>query len=62
MAEGQHSPYSAMTAMAIDPIYIALDEVEEFEAVGGEGALSDDDRCALAAAREAPPYSTTSAR
>jgi 4-alpha-glucanotransferase len=54
MAEGQHSPYSAMTAMAIDPIYIALDDVQEFEAVGGEGALSDDDRCALAAAREAP--------
>jgi 4-alpha-glucanotransferase len=54
MAEGQHSPYSAMTAMAIDPIYIALDEVEEFRAGGGEQALSDDDRRALAEAREAP--------
>jgi 4-alpha-glucanotransferase len=53
MAEGQHSPYSAMTAMAIDPIYIALDEVDEFRAAGGEGGLADDDRRQLAAAREA---------
>jgi 4-alpha-glucanotransferase len=53
MAEGQHSPYSAMTAMAIDPIYIALDEVDEFRTNGGEEALPADDRRALAAAREA---------
>jgi 4-alpha-glucanotransferase len=53
MAEGQHSPYSAMTAMAIDPIYIALDDVPEFKAAGGVDALPHGDRRALAAAREA---------
>ncbi len=30
MQEGQSSPYSALSAMAIDPIYIALDEVDEW--------------------------------
>jgi 4-alpha-glucanotransferase len=53
MAEGQHSPYSAMTAMAIDPIYIALDGVVEFRGNGGEAGLSPEDRRQLAAAREA---------
>lgn len=53
MAEGQNSPYSAMTAMAIDPIYIALDEVEEFQAEGGEARLSSEDRTRLAEARGA---------
>ena len=53
MAEGQNSPYSAMTAMAIDPIYVALDEVEEFTAAGGEASLSDGDRERLAQIRRA---------
>jgi 4-alpha-glucanotransferase len=39
MAEGQHSPYSALSAMAIDPIYIAVGELEEFRALGGEAGL-----------------------
>jgi len=54
MADGQHSPYSAMSAMAIDPIYIALAEVEEFAAAGGERSLDDDDRARLEAARRSP--------
>jgi 4-alpha-glucanotransferase len=53
MADGQNSPYSAMTAMAIDPIYIALDEVEEFHAEGGETTLSSEDRARLEEARAA---------
>ena len=28
---GESSPYSAMTAMAIDPIYISMAEVADFE-------------------------------
>ena len=44
MADGQNSPYSALSAMAIDPIYIALRDVEEFQASGGEPSLSDADR------------------
>jgi 4-alpha-glucanotransferase len=54
MAHGQHSPYSAVSAMAIDPIFIHLPRVEEFAALGGEAALSPADRDALALARRAP--------
>src|SRR5260370_28028366 len=54
MAPGQQSPYSAISAMAIDPIFIRLSGVAEFEALGGEAALSPGDRDALAAVRRAP--------
>jgi len=53
MAAGQHSPYSAMSAMAIDPIYISVHALEDFQAVGGEQALSREARDALGAARAA---------
>src|SRR5919109_3555212 len=36
MQEGQSSPYSALSAMAIDPIFISLPDVEEFVEAGGE--------------------------
>ena len=39
MAPGQQSPYSAISAMAIDPIFIRLQDVPEFRAAGGERAL-----------------------
>ncbi len=39
MAGGQHSPYSAMSAMAIDPIYIGVGALEDFAALGGEASL-----------------------
>ena len=39
MQEGQNSPYSALSAMAIDPIFLALDEVPEFHDAGGEASL-----------------------
>lgn len=54
MGDGQHSPYSALSAMAIDPIYIAVAEIEEFSAAGGESAMSGDDRLALDQARQSP--------
>ena len=38
-ADGETSPYSAASAMAIDPIYIALDDVEDFARAGGIDAL-----------------------
>jgi 4-alpha-glucanotransferase len=53
MAPGQQSPYSAISAMAIDPIYICLSDVPEFEALGGESSLDAEDRAALDAARRA---------
>ncbi len=54
MSDGQNSPYSAMSAMAIDPVYIAVGEVEEFVAEGGEASLSAAEQADLAIARSAP--------
>jgi 4-alpha-glucanotransferase len=54
MAPGQQSPYSAISAMAIDPIFIRVPGVPEFEALGGEAALAPGDRDALTAVRHAP--------
>ena len=51
MAVDDHSPYSAMSAMAIDPIYIALHEVPDFQAQGGEESLRPHERRRLAAVR-----------
>ena len=51
MADGQTSPYSALSAMAIDPIYIALGDLPEFTSWGGESALHPDEVEKLAAAR-----------
>ena len=53
MGDNQTSPYSALSAMAIDPIYIALRDVPEFYAWGGEAALTDDELDRLQAARAA---------
>ena len=53
MAPGQKSPYSAISAMAIDPIFIALGEVEDFVALGGEHALDEGERDTLNAVRAA---------
>jgi 4-alpha-glucanotransferase len=54
MADGQNSPYSALSAMAIDPIYIAPSVVPEIEALGGEAILSSEERAELEIARNAP--------
>jgi 4-alpha-glucanotransferase len=51
MAPNEQSPYSAMSAMAIDPIYISLAAVPEF---AGESSLSDGDRALLEAVRTSP--------
>ena len=53
MAPGQQSPYSAISAMAIDPIFIAVPLVPDFAALGGEDSLGDDDRARLALVRNA---------
>ena len=39
MAPGQASPYSAVSAMALDPIFIAVPDVPDFHELGGEDAL-----------------------
>jgi len=53
-ARGQNSPYSALSAFAIDPVYLALEAVEDFDAAGGVEALAEADRALLAAVRESP--------
>ncbi|MBP1604448.1 MAG: malQ 1, partial [Acidobacteria bacterium] len=39
MAPGQASPYSAVSAMALDPIFISVPDVPDFRELGGEDAL-----------------------
>src|SRR5688572_22649988 len=48
------SPYSAMTAMALDPIYLSLPEVPDFEAIGGEQSLDGAERAEIARLRGSP--------
>jgi 4-alpha-glucanotransferase len=47
MPPGETSPYSALSAMAIDPQYIAIENVEDFREIGGEAALERDARSEL---------------
>ncbi len=54
LAPGQTSPYSALSAMALDPIFIALDDVPDFAAAGGEEALDTAQRGLLAHVRARP--------
>jgi 4-alpha-glucanotransferase len=54
MAPGQQSPYSAISAMAIDPIFLHVPAVPDFAALGGEASLTAGDRDELAAVRHAP--------
>lgn len=48
MEPGESSPYSAISAMAIDPQFIALPRVPEFEAAGGMDRLGPGDLDTLA--------------
>ena len=54
MAPGDCSPYSAMSAMAFDPIYVSLLDVQEFADAGGVTSLSADDRSRLLDAQQSP--------
>jgi 4-alpha-glucanotransferase len=51
---GERSPYSGLSAMALDPTYITVPAVADFQAIGGELAFAPEDRLALQAVREAP--------
>ncbi len=48
---GETSPYSALSAMAIDPLYVSLDQIHDFQALGGEARLPLADQVALRTAR-----------
>lgn len=48
---GQESPYSPVSAFAIDPLYVSIDAIEELHALGGREALGVEDRGWLRSAR-----------
>jgi len=50
----ERSPYSAMSAMALDPIYIALPQVIDFAGLGGELAMSNAESATLRTIRQSP--------
>jgi 4-alpha-glucanotransferase len=54
MPDGETSPYSALSAMAIDPQYISPRSLEDFDALGGEEALEPAMRDELDAVRLSP--------
>jgi 4-alpha-glucanotransferase len=51
LSPGETSPYGALTAFAIDPIYLDVDAVEDLDAAAIDGALGEAGRAALAHAR-----------
>jgi len=53
-ARGQSSPYSALSAFAIDPVYLAIDALDDFAAAGGHDALTPADRKLLGELRTSP--------
>ena len=56
------SPYSAMTAMALDPIYIAMASVPDFAGLGGELALDGAEQAELERLRQSPRIEYASIR
>jgi 4-alpha-glucanotransferase len=60
--EGETSPYAATSTMAIDPVYIAMNDLADFTRTGGINALSDDGKAALERARSAPAVDYASVR
>jgi 4-alpha-glucanotransferase len=53
VAAGETSPYSGLSVMALDPIYIAMPRIPELTRRGAEAVLSSDTRERLNVAREA---------
>ena len=53
-SRGQNSPYAALSAFAIDPVYVGVGALEDFQAAGGLEALSRDDRALLERVRSSP--------
>ena len=56
------SPYAALSAFALDPVYLSLDGCEDFVAAGGRDALSAGARAKLAELASARLVDWTAAR
>ena len=50
-SRGQNSPYAALSAFAVDPVYVGVAALEDFELAGGVSALSREDAALLEAVR-----------
>ncbi len=53
-ARGQNSPYFALSAFAIDPVYVAPEAIPDFQLAGGVDLLSAEERDLLQAVRRSP--------
>lgn len=53
VSPGENSPYSSLSAFALDPIYIAMSEVEDFQQLGGAEAMAGGLRAELERVRAA---------
>lgn len=53
-ALGQESPYSALSAFALDPVYISAEDLVDLKAAGGIEALGDEVARTVTWAREQP--------
>ncbi|HEY6099487.1 MAG TPA: 4-alpha-glucanotransferase, partial [Anaeromyxobacter sp.] len=53
-SRGQNSPYAALSAFSIDPVYAGVGAMEDFQAAGGLEALSQADRALLETVRASP--------
>ena len=62
MPPAERSPYSALSAMAIDPQFISLGQLEDFTALGGEAQLEPELRERLAGVRAARTVDYATAR
>lgn len=51
---GETSPYAASSAFALDPVYLGLDDLPDFDAIGGRGALTPHERERLDRLKDAP--------
>lgn len=53
-SRGQSSPYAALSAFALDPVYAGLDALPDFAAAGGRDALTPAEQEELCALRAVP--------
>jgi 4-alpha-glucanotransferase len=53
-SRGQNSPYAALSAFAIDPVYLGVGALEDFDRAGGVAALAEADRALLEEVRASP--------
>jgi 4-alpha-glucanotransferase len=61
-SRGQNSPYAALTAFAIDPVYAAVEALEDFDAAGGIAALDAAEQRLVAELRDSPTVRWDEAR